>query len=136
MLQPMIQQSMLERSFRELSGNVWVVASIVYRFRDKRQKYQHRRLNSYRGDYTTKELSLRCWYFWRLLSRMTLEEKVAQIQGVWENPAFMKTPESRFVDDKGAFLPDHAAVLLKDGIGQMSRPSEVTHGPREEAEFT
>jgi beta-glucosidase len=71
-----------------------------------------------------------------LLSRMTLEEKVAQIQGVWENPAFMRTPDSRFVDDKGAFLPDHAAILLKDGIGQMSRPSEVSHGPREEAEFT
>src|SRR5580700_5134008 len=71
-----------------------------------------------------------------LLSRMTLEEKVAQMEGVWENPAFMKTPESRFVDDKGAFLPDHAAVLLKDGIGQMSRPSEVSHGPRDEAEFT
>jgi beta-glucosidase len=71
-----------------------------------------------------------------LLSRMTLEEKVAQIQGVWENPAFMKTPESRFVDEKGNFLPERAAVILKDGIGQMSRPSEVTHGPREEAEFT
>src|ERR1700752_5253618 len=71
-----------------------------------------------------------------LLSRMTLEEKVAQMQGVWENPGFMRTPESRFVDDKGAFLPDHAAILLKDGIGQMSRPSEVSHGPREEAEFT
>jgi len=71
-----------------------------------------------------------------LLSRMTLEEKVAQMEGVWENPAFMRTPESRFVDDQGAFLPDHAAVLLKDGIGQMSRPSEVSKGPREEAEFT
>ena len=71
-----------------------------------------------------------------LLSRTTLEEKVAQIEGVWENPAFMKTPESRFVDEKGTFLPDHAAVLLKDGVGQMSRPSEVSHGPREEAEFT
>jgi beta-glucosidase len=71
-----------------------------------------------------------------LLSRMTLQEKVAQMEGVWENPAFMRTPESRFVDDKGTFLPDHAAVLLKDGIGQMSRPSEVSHGPREEAELT
>ena len=48
-----------------------------------------------------------------LLSRMTLEEKVAQMEGVWENPAFMKTPESRFVDDKGAFLPDHAAVSVE-----------------------
>ena len=26
-----------------------------------------------------------------LLSRMTLEEKVAQLQGVWENPQFMNT---------------------------------------------
>lgn len=71
-----------------------------------------------------------------LLSRMTLEEKVAQMQGVWENPAFMRTPESRFVDEKGAFLPERAAVLLKDGIGQMSRPSEVSSGPRQMAEFT
>jgi len=71
-----------------------------------------------------------------LLARMTLEEKVAQILGVWENPAFMKTPESRFVDAQGKFLPERAAVLLKDGIGQMSRPSEVSHGPRDEAEFT
>ena len=71
-----------------------------------------------------------------LLSRMTLEEKVAQMQGVWENPAFMRTPESRFVDEKGAFLTERAAVLLKDGIGQMSRPSEVSSGPRQMAEFT
>lgn len=71
-----------------------------------------------------------------LISRMTLEEKVAQLEGVWENPAFMRTPESRFVDDKGTFLPERAAVLLKDGIGQMSRPSEATAGPREMAEFT
>src|ERR1700686_4189831 len=70
-----------------------------------------------------------------LLSRMTLEEKVAQLEGVWENRQFMKTPESRFVDEKGAFLPERAAVLLKDGIGQMSRPSEG-RGPREMAEFT
>jgi len=41
-----------ERSFRDLSKNVWVVALIVHRFRDKHQKHQHRRLNSYRGDYT------------------------------------------------------------------------------------
>src|SRR5277367_4432270 len=41
----------LERSRKDLSGNVWVVALIVNRFRDKRQKHQHRSLNSYRGDY-------------------------------------------------------------------------------------
>ena len=44
----------LERSRKHLSENVWVVASIVYRYRDKRQKHQHRRLNSYRGDFTIK----------------------------------------------------------------------------------
>ena len=71
-----------------------------------------------------------------LLSRMTLEEKVAQIEAVWENPQFMKTPESRFVDDKGNFLPDRAAVILKYGIGEMSRPGEVASGPRQMAEFT
>jgi beta-glucosidase len=71
-----------------------------------------------------------------LLSRMTLEEKVAQLEGVWENKQFMKTPESRFVDDQGHFLPERAAVLLKDGIGEMSRPGEVAAGPREMAEFT
>ncbi|MGB6598204.1 MAG: glycoside hydrolase family 3 N-terminal domain-containing protein [Candidatus Acidiferrum sp.] len=71
-----------------------------------------------------------------LLSRMTLEEKIAQLEGVWENPQFMKTPESRFVDDKGAFLPERAAILLKDGIGEMSRPGEVAAGPQEMAEFT
>jgi beta-glucosidase len=70
-----------------------------------------------------------------LLSRMTLVEKVAQLEGVWENQQFMKTPESRFVDEKGAFVPERAAVLLPDGIGQMSRPSEG-RGPREMAEFT
>jgi beta-glucosidase len=70
-----------------------------------------------------------------LLSRMTLEEKVAQLEGVWENQQFMKTPESRFVDEKGSFSPERAAVLLADGIGQMSRPSEG-RGPRQMAEFT
>jgi beta-glucosidase len=70
-----------------------------------------------------------------LLSRMTLEEKVAQMQGVWENQQFMRTPESRFVDDQGAFEPAQAAILMKDGMGQMSRPSEG-RGPREMAEFT
>src|SRR5277367_5827853 len=46
-----------ERSRKYLSGNVWVVALIVYRFRDNRQKHQHRRLNSYRGDSKIKQPS-------------------------------------------------------------------------------
>src|SRR5277367_657366 len=38
-----------ERSFRDLSENVWVVALIVCRFQNNREKkHQHRRLNSWR----------------------------------------------------------------------------------------
>src|SRR5277367_595058 len=40
-----------KRSRKDLSENVCVVALIVYRLRDNRQKHQQRRLNSYRGDY-------------------------------------------------------------------------------------
>jgi beta-glucosidase len=70
-----------------------------------------------------------------LLSRMTLEEKVAQLEGTWQNPAFATDANLRIVDEKGAFVPDHAAVLLKHGLGEMSRPSEK-RGPREMAELT
>ena len=76
-----------------------------------------------------------------LLSRMTLEEKVAQLEGAWENRQFFRDPQALFVDDKGVFLPERAALLLKNGLGEMSRPSEGTRpkegkGPREMAEFT
>src|ERR1700685_410080 len=70
-----------------------------------------------------------------LLSRMTLEEKVAQLQGAWENKSFFSDPNMLFVDDKGNFLPDHAATLLKNGIGEISRPSDH-RDPRVMVEFT
>jgi len=70
-----------------------------------------------------------------LLSRMTSEEKVAQMEGAWENKSFHKDPQTMFVDEKGNFLPERAAVLMKDGLGQISRPSEG-RGPREMAEYT
>lgn len=70
-----------------------------------------------------------------LLSRMTLEEKVAQLEGAWENRQFFSDPKMLFVDEKGAFLPERAAALLKNGLGEMSRPSE-DRGPRAMAEFT
>src|ERR1700691_3776896 len=70
-----------------------------------------------------------------LLSRMTLEEKVAQLEGIWQNQSFMKDQSVLFVDAKGNFLPDRAAVLLKNGLGEMTRPSEG-RGPRATAEFT
>jgi beta-glucosidase len=69
-----------------------------------------------------------------LLSRMTLQEKIAQLQGTWQNRGQM--PESSlFVDTAGKFQPDRAAPILKYGLGEMSRPSE-NRGPRQMAEFT
>ena len=35
-----------------------------------------------------------------LLSRMTLEEKLAQMEGAWENPAFFSQQQLFFVDQK------------------------------------
>jgi beta-glucosidase len=76
-----------------------------------------------------------------LLSRMTIEEKIAQMISAWENRGFFTDSASLFIDEKGAFLPDHAAILLKDGLGEMSRPSEgrgsgEARSPREMAAFT
>ena len=70
-----------------------------------------------------------------LLSRMTLEEKVAQLQGNWQNPASRQDASQTFLDTKGTFLPERAAVVLKEGLGGISRPSE-NRGPREMAEYT
>jgi beta-glucosidase len=73
-----------------------------------------------------------------LLSRMTVEEKVAQLESAWENRQFHKDPQTMMVDDKGNFLPERAAALFKNGLGELSRPSEptVARGPRQMAEFT
>jgi beta-glucosidase len=70
-----------------------------------------------------------------LLGRMTLEEKVAQLVGTWQNKNFINATNPRIVDDKGTFVPEQAGGLLKHGLGEMSRPSE-NRGPREMAEFT
>src|ERR1700686_1085749 len=74
-----------------------------------------------------------------LLARMTLEEKLAQIDSTWENRAFQREAQPFIVDEKGVFLPDAAKITLKNGIGQISRPSENpggNGGPREMAELT
>ncbi|MGZ4790044.1 MAG: glycoside hydrolase family 3 N-terminal domain-containing protein [Terriglobales bacterium] len=69
-----------------------------------------------------------------LLSRMTLEEKVAQLGGTWQNPE--QTDKTKmFVGPNREFLPERAPLVLKYGLGQMTRPSE-NRGPREMAEFT
>ena len=70
-----------------------------------------------------------------LLKRMTLEEKIAQLEGSWQNRDNVKDPQALFVDEKRNFLPAQASRLLKNGLGEMSRPSEK-RGPREMADFT
>ena len=74
-----------------------------------------------------------------LLERMTLEEKLAQIGSAWENQGFVIPSQPYFVDKNGKFLAEPAKVTLKNGLGQVSRPSENpggNGGPREMAELT
>jgi len=68
-----------------------------------------------------------------LLSRMTLDEKVAQTLAVWQQKRML-------VDASSNFDPSKAAAVLKDGIGQITRVSDgIEHGrrlsPRETVEF-
>lgn len=70
-----------------------------------------------------------------LLGRMTLEEKVAQMQCLW-------LQKKNVLDDKGNVDPKKAKEVLKNGIGQIARPSEVvgsitkSRSPKETALFT
>src|SRR5690606_16651071 len=52
-----------------------------------------------------------------LLSRMTLEEKIAQITAVW-------TKKNELLDAKGNFNPDAATRLYPAGIGHFTRPQD------------
>jgi beta-glucosidase len=52
-----------------------------------------------------------------LLSRMTLEEKVAQMVGIWEHKAKIQTAD-------GTFSPEKASQAFPHGLGQISRPSD------------
>lgn len=70
-----------------------------------------------------------------LMSRMTLEEKVAQLVGTWQNAQQVPDPSTMFVGKSNEFLPDKAPLTLKSGIGQITRPSE-NREPREMVEFT
>ncbi|GAB3024347.1 glycoside hydrolase family 3 N-terminal domain-containing protein [Bowmanella dokdonensis] len=62
-----------------------------------------------------------------LLSRMTLEEKVAQLQTIWHQRREMEDAQQRF-------LPDKAAAIMPLGIGHIARPSEFKT-PQQTAEF-
>jgi beta-glucosidase len=69
-----------------------------------------------------------------LLGRMTLEEKVAQMSSTWQEQGQM--PANLYFTDKDGVLDvSKARVLLKDGIGQVSRPSNP-RTPQGMAEFT
>jgi beta-xylosidase len=68
-----------------------------------------------------------------LLSRMTLEEKVAQLTCLWGNRPQVG-PQTDFSTDRGEFSPAKAAEVMKYGIGQIARQRE-RKGPREAAIF-
>jgi len=53
-----------------------------------------------------------------LLGRMTIEEKVAQLQGLWKRNTKLEQAD-------GTFNPAGAPALLGQGIGQIARPSEI-----------
>ncbi|HEV7353684.1 MAG TPA: glycoside hydrolase family 3 N-terminal domain-containing protein [Brevundimonas sp.] len=52
-----------------------------------------------------------------LLRRMTLEEKVAQMVGIWERKGDIQEPN-------GDFSPARASERFPHGLGQISRPSD------------
>jgi beta-glucosidase len=60
-----------------------------------------------------------------LLSRMTLEEKAAQMTCVWQKKA------ATLLDPQGNFDPLKAKAAFKDGhgIGQIGRPSDAGGNP-------
>ncbi|HJQ30741.1 MAG TPA: glycoside hydrolase family 3 N-terminal domain-containing protein [Pyrinomonadaceae bacterium] len=68
-----------------------------------------------------------------LLSRMTLEEKVAQLVCLW-GARPQVGPQTDFSADRGDFSPQQAALVMKYGIGQIARQRE-RKDPREAAQF-
>jgi beta-glucosidase len=68
-----------------------------------------------------------------LLSRMTLEEKVAQLVCLWANRPQVN-PQTDFSSDRGDLSPAKAAEVMKHGIGQIARQREQKD-PREGARF-
>ena len=70
-----------------------------------------------------------------LLARMTLDEKVAQTLALWKG-------KEKITDAQGQLDPAGARALLANGLGQLSRPTELRDkptkillGPREDAVF-
>jgi beta-glucosidase len=68
-----------------------------------------------------------------LLSRMNLEEKVAQLVCLWGGRP-QTGAQTDFSTDRGDFSPEKAQNVMKNGIGQIARQRE-RKGPREGAIF-
>ncbi|HEX6732750.1 MAG TPA: glycoside hydrolase family 3 protein, partial [Pyrinomonadaceae bacterium] len=68
-----------------------------------------------------------------LVSRMTLEEKIAQLVCLWGSRPQVN-PQTDFATDRGDFSPAKAAEVMKHGIGQIARQRE-RKDPREGAKF-
>jgi beta-glucosidase len=70
-----------------------------------------------------------------LVARMTLDEKIAQLQTRWWEMA-------EFLDEKGNFLPENAKKIMAQGIGELARPGQNKNNyapnktPQKSAEFT
>jgi beta-glucosidase len=62
-----------------------------------------------------------------LLGRMTLEEKVAQMLGIWLTKGDIE-------DGEGNFSPENASANYPHGIGQISRPSDFRGVDESESE--
>lgn len=66
-----------------------------------------------------------------LISLMTIEEKVAQMECVWET-------KTRLLDDNFVFNKENADNNFPNGLGQVGRPSDLNGGlqPEETAKLT
>jgi beta-glucosidase len=65
-----------------------------------------------------------------LLGRMTLEEKVAQMESTWQNRGYPQPESSYFMTPDGKLDVAKAKAILKNGLGQVSRPSEAVAGAK------
>jgi beta-glucosidase len=63
-----------------------------------------------------------------LLGRMTLEEKVAQMESTWQNYGQSQPASAFFMTPDGKFDPVKAKAVLNNGLGEFSRPSEALAG--------
>jgi beta-glucosidase len=68
-----------------------------------------------------------------LLGRMTIEEKVAQMETLWVRKPQGRKPNGNF-GDRGDFSAEEAAAVMKHGIGEIARQRERTD-PRRGAAY-